>query len=367
MNRAQIGLIVPVSLLFSLGLLMVFNTTAAEIIDRSLDVSVYSALLKQVAYGLIGVIAGWLVYYLGYQALLKNSWPLLIITTVMLLFVFVPGIGQTINGARRWIGFAGYTFQPSECAKLLIPFCFMQWILAQRQAIVFWPFCKTLALLAMPAILILVEPDNGTTFILAVSMAALFWLTRIRWVYWVLPLAILIIGGVFAASRMPHVPDRIRVYLNPELDLLGKGHQPHQAKIAAGSGRLLGRGLGESLQKLNYLPEARSDYIAAIFAEECGFLGILCLITLYMTFTYSGIAIAFRCKERDGFLLASFLTFLISFQAFLNLGIVSGLLPSKGMTLPFFSQGGSSLIMNIVALFLLLDIARKSATAKSTV
>src|SRR5690606_15522898 len=123
MNRAPLGLIVPVSLLFSLGLLLVFNTTAAEIIDRSLDVSVYSALLKQIAYGMIGAITGWIVYHVGYRALLNNSWPLLIATTVLLLLVFVPGIGQTINGARRWIGFAGYTFQPSECAKLLIPFC----------------------------------------------------------------------------------------------------------------------------------------------------------------------------------------------------------------------------------------------------
>ena len=157
----------------------------------------------------------------------------------------------------------------------------------------------------------------------------------------------------------PHVPDRIRVYLHPELDLKGKGHQPHQAKIAAGSGQLFGRGFGESMQKLNYLPEARSDYIAAIYAEEFGFIGILVLIALYLSFAYAGYLTAIRQTTQEAFLLASFLTFLIEIQAFLNLGIVSGLLPSKGMTLPFFSQGGSSLIMNLVALFILLDIARK--------
>jgi cell division protein FtsW len=118
------------------------------------------------------------------------------------------------------------------------------------------------------------------------------------------------------------------------------------------------------LQKLNYLPEARSDYIAAIYAEEMGFVGVLALIILYIIFTTTGFLIALRSSERPAFFLAAILTFSISIQAFLNLGIVSGLLPSKGMTLPFFSQGGSSLIVNIVALFVLLDISRKQLCLK---
>ena len=360
MNRASLGLIITVSLLFAIGLLMVFNTTAAEIIDRSLNVSTHSALLRQISYGMVGLIVGTLVYFYGYRTILKQSLPLLIVTTLLLLLVFVPTVGQTINGARRWIGFAGYTFQPSECAKILIPLCFIRWTLAQTEQITFRSFVKVLFLLLIPIVLILLEPDNGTTVIIFASLTILFMLARIRWLYWVMPLCLLAVMGVLAASRMPHVPDRIRIYLHPELDLKGKGHQPHQAKIAAGSGQIFGRGLGESLQKLNYLPEARSDYIAAIFAEECGFVGIVGLIALYMTFAYAGFIVALSAPDRAGFLIASFLTFLIAFQAFLNLGIVSGLLPSKGMTLPFFSQGGSSLIMNIIALFLLLDISRAS-------
>lgn len=357
MNRAALGLIVSVSLLFAVGLVMVFNTTAAEIIDRSLDVSTHAALFKQGAYGIIGMIIGMISYFYGYRRILKYSTPLLLAATVLLVCVFIPGIGQTINGARRWIGFAGFTFQPSECAKLLIPLCFIRWVVREER-IAFRSFAKTLVYLGIPIVLIFFEPDNGTTVIILASLTVLFWLSRIPWTFWAVPLlAVALVGGI-AALRMPHVPDRIRIYLNPELDLRGKGHQPHQAKIAAGSGQLFGRGLGESLQKLNYLPEARSDYIAAIFAEECGFVGIFAMIALYMTFAFCGFSIAMRCLEREGFLFAAFLTFLIAFQAFLNLGIVSGLLPSKGMTLPFFSQGGSSLIMNITALFLLLDISR---------
>lgn len=360
MNRVSLSLIIPVSLIFSMGLLMVFNTTAAEIIDRSLEISTHAALLKQLAYAFVGLGAGMFVYSYGHRALLRQSTPFLIVTTLLLILVFIPGIGQTINGARRWIGLGGYTFQPSECAKIFIPFYFIHRSLMQGEFLSLRFFLKTLGTLLIPLTLILMEPDNGTSAIIIVSLTVLFLLIKIRWIYWALPLFCLVSLGSLVASRMPHVPDRIRVYLHPELDLQGKGHQPHQAKIAAGSGQLWGRGLGESLQKLNYLPEARSDYIAAIFAEECGFFGIVLLIGLYMSFAFAGFITAIRAQDRAGFYVASFLTFLITFQAFLNLGIVSGLLPSKGMTLPFFSQGGSSLIVNMVALCLLLDVARDS-------
>jgi cell division protein FtsW len=358
MNRAALWLIISVSLLFSIGLLMVFNTTSAEIIDRSLDLNTHTALIKQITYGLVGLLVGLLVYSQGYQSFLRWSTPFLIGTTLLLILVFIPSIGQTLNGARRWIGVGGFSFQPSECAKMLIPICFIRWVLAQKEPIELKPFLRMLVLLSIPMGLILLEPDNGTTAIIFSCLIILFLLTRIRWVYWALPLMALMGIGAIAASRMPHVHDRIQIYMHPELDIQGKGHQPYQAKIAAGSGQFWGLGLGESLQKLNYLPEARSDYIAAIYAEERGFVGIVVLIALYLAFAYAGFVVAMKATDRGGFLLASILTFLIAIQAFLNLGIVSGLLPSKGMTLPFFSQGGSSLIMNLVALFLLLDIAR---------
>lgn len=339
---------------------MIFNTTAAQIMDRSLELNTHTVLLKQFLYGFIGVAFGLGLQKYGYQNLLKRSFPCLVVGTFVLALLFVPGIGQSVNGARRWLGFLGVSFQPSECIKVLIPAVYIQWILKQPSFISLKSFLKILGVLSIPVLLILLEPDNGTTAIITLILIVLFILTRIKALYWVLPLSILMSLAGIAAYNMPHVPDRIRIYLHPELDLKGKGHQPYQAKIAAGSGGLYGRGLGESLQKLNYLPEARNDYIAAIFAEETGFIGILGLIGLYVCFSYSGFLIALRAPDRAGFLLASILTFLISIQAFLNLGIVSGLLPSKGMTLPFFSQGGTSLIVNLMVLFILLDISRKS-------
>jgi cell division protein FtsW len=316
-------------------------------------------LLKQISYSLVGIFGGMLVYRWGYENLLRYSAPLLIAATVLLVFVFVPGIGLTLNGAHRWLNIFGFSFQPSECVKILIPTTFIHWYLKQEKPIAFVPFCKFLTWVSIPIALILFEPDNGTTLIIFLLFVALFFLTRIRLLYWAAPLFALTVLVGSAAYQMPHVHNRIQVYLHPELDLRGKGHQPHQAKIAAGSGQLFGRGFGESLQKLNYLPEARSDYIAAIYAEETGFIGVLALIALYIALASSSFVIAIRAEEKGAFLLAAILTFLISIQAFLNLGVVSGLLPSKGMTLPFFSQGGSSLMINIIALFILLDISRK--------
>jgi cell division protein FtsW len=364
-NRSSIALIISVALLLSLGLLMVFNTTAAEIIDRSLDTNIHASLLKQMAHGLFGITLGFIAYWLGYERILRWSPIILASITILLAGLFIPGVAQTINGARRWLNVFGFSFQPSECTKIFIPAVFIQWHLSYEQTLSFKPFLKILSWLTVPLALILLEPDNGTVAILVCTMTVLFYLSKVRWSYWALPGLLLILLSAPIILRMPHVPDRIRIYLHPELDLRGKGHQPHQAKVAAGAGGLLGRGFGESLQKLNYLPEARSDYIAAIYAEETGFVGMLVLVGLYSIFAYAGFSIALGAPNRESFLLAATLTFLISIQAFLNLGIVSGLLPSKGMTLPFFSQGGTSLIVNLGIIFLLLDISRKSAFSTS--
>ncbi len=360
MNRASAAIAAAVALLFSMGLLMVFNTTSAEILDRALNEDTHWALYKQMGYGVAGLGFALLAMHLGYEFFIRWSTPLLIGVTLLLVLVFVPGIGQTLNGARRWLGLFGVTFQPSECLKIIFPAYYIYWINKNRD-LSLRSFLVLLGWLLIPLGLVLLEPDNGTTAILLALLVALFFLSQVRWRYWALPLLVVAGLGLGAASQMPHVMTRLRVFLHPEADLLGKGHQPHQAKIAAGSGRLLGRGLGESVQKLNYLPEARSDYIAAIYAEETGFIGILFLILLYMGISCSGFWIALQARDSMGYFFAATITFLIALESFLNLGVVSGLLPSKGMTLPFFSQGGSSLVVHLVAVGLLLDISRKGA------
>lgn len=225
-------------------------------------------------------------------------------------------------------------------------------------------FIRLVFLLGIPVTLILVEPNNGTAAVIVVTVVVLFALTRIPFRYFALPLlCFTLVGGVFA-YRLPYVSGRLKVYFNPELDIKGKGHQPYQAKIAAGSGRVWGKGPGRGLQKLSYLPEAQNDYIAAIFAEEFGFIGMLFLITLYMLLAYIGFAIAYSCRCKEGLYLAAAVTFLITFQAFLNMGVVSGLLPSTGLNLPLFSQGGTSLIANIMGVSILWTISSESRAAQ---
>ena len=359
MSRVSLWLIVSAALIFLIGLLMIFNTTAAEMIDHLDTGSLHTALIKQGLYACVGLCLGMIAYRWGYDWILANSVPILVFVSFLLVLLFIPGIGLHINGARRWLGIFGFSFQPSESVKILIPAVYIRWVASLKEEVTWQAFIKFLAWISIPMGLILIEPDTGTTIIIFCLLIALFFLTRIRFLYWGAPLALLIALGGVIAWQMPHVRSRINVYLHPELDLKGKGHQPHQAKIAAGSGQLWGRGLGESLQKLNYLPEARSDYIAAIYAEETGFIGILGLIGLYVSFGLAGIFIALSARDKEGFLFAAILTFSIAIQSFLNLGIVSTLLPSKGTTLPFFSQGGTSLMINIIALFILLDIGRQ--------
>jgi cell division protein FtsW len=299
-----------------------------------------------------------MLWKVGYVSVLRLSPFMLFACVLLLLLVFVPHIGQEINGAKRWIGIAGIGLQPSEFVKYLIPIYFIDRITVKRPES-FFDFINLLVVFLFPLGLILIQPDSGTTAMILFTLIILFFLTRIPWLYWMMPLLVISIIGCAMAYQMPHVRNRLEIYIHPEKDLRGKGHQPFQARIAAGSGGLWGKGLGESMQKLNYLPEARSDYIAAIYAEEFGFVGICFLIVLYMIIAFSGFSIAIHSKRKEGFYLASIITFMIAFQAFLNLGVVSGLLPSKGITLPFFSQGGSSLINHFLIIAILLSIAKK--------
>ncbi|MBN1914882.1 MAG: cell division protein FtsW [Parachlamydiales bacterium] len=355
MKRYSIIILISVLIIYAMGLIMVFNTTSAEAIDKSLS-EIHLPLFRQLLYGIVGVILGTICWKYGYHNLLRISPFLYFFTVFLLLLVFVPGIGLEINGAKRWIKLGMFTWQPSEMAKFIFPLYFIDRFHGKGNPKTFKDFFLLFFPFILPLAFILLEPDNGTVFALFITFIVLCFITRIPWRFWAWPLSVIAVLGGIIASQMPHVPGRIMAFLHPESDLQGRGHQPYQAKIAIGSGKIWGRGLGNSLQKLSYLPEARSDYIAAIYAEEFGFIGICALIALYMVIAVSGFCIAFRVKEKQGKYLSVIITFLLSFQAFLNLGVVSGLLPSKGTILPFFSLGGSGLVVHIVMICVLMNI-----------
>ncbi len=358
--KTRFYLFVTIVTIFLIGVIMVFNTTSAEVIDRGSEMQPYISMGKQIAFCLFGVFASYLIYLFGYERLIQHANILLGLSLALLILVFVPKIGMHINGAHRWINCFGISLQPSEFVKIVLPIFYLSLLKSAPKKLMFKRFLLWQFILLAPIALIMIEPDNGTAAILLSTIVVLYFLTGIRWLYWVLPIIVVVCLGVTVGLSMRHVRDRIHIYLHPEADLLGKGHQPYQAKIAAGSGGLIGKGLGESLQKYNYLPEARSDYIAAIYAEEFGFIGILALILLYMAIAVFGFRIGIEAKDQEGYYLATTFTFMIALQAFLNLGVVSGLLPSKGTNLPFFSQGGSSLLANIFMIAIIMNVQSKA-------
>lgn len=351
--------------LFSIGLIMIFSTSSAEIIDHELDASTHQALIKQLYYAAGGLLLAAGIVKAGYRNILFYSAPLLAVFTCLLILTLIPGIGREVNGSRRWLSIAGFSFQPSEFVKYLVPAYFIQnYLKFDPKSFFLSDFLKLVGTVAVPMVLITIEPNNGTTGVIAVTLVVLFFLTRIPFRYWAWPLLAFVLSAGAFASQLPYVAARLNVYLHPELDLKGKGHQPYQAKIAAGSGKLLGRGPGNSLQKLSYLPEAQNDYIAAIYAEEFGYIGVLGVITLYLLLASLGFYIAYECADPGGFYFASCAIFLITFQAFLNLGVVSGLLPSTGLNLPLFSQGGTSLMANFMGLSLLFSVSLETSRSK---
>lgn len=358
-------LLITVTSIFAIGLVMIFSTTSAEVLDHDLTRSTHSSLVRQMLFAFAGVCLSLVIWKVNYRNIILLSPELLVFFTFLLVLVLIPGIGREMNGSKRWITFFGLSFQPSEFVKYLIPaFLIHRFLSFEEGKMGPQDFFKILCFVAVPMVLILIEPNNGTFAVIATLVVIICFLARISYKYWAIPLlCFTLVGGVFAYN-LPYVAARLTSYLHPELDLRGKGHQPYQAKIAAGSGKLFGKGPGNSLQKLSYLPEAQNDYIAAIYAEEFGFLGVTLLVFLYMILALCGFYIAFQAKELEGFYMAASITFLICFQAFLNLGVVSGLLPSTGLNLPLFSQGGSSLMANIAALGLLLNIS--TVTAPST-
>jgi cell division protein FtsW len=250
MALSRLLLLLTASAIFSLGVIMIFSTTSAEILELELDKSTHQAIVKQFCYAIAGLGLAWCIVKSGYQRLLIYSKQLLIIFSFLLLFTLIPGIGKEVNGSKRWLNILGLSFQPSEFVKYIVPAFFIHHYLKYaKKEFHFFDFIKLVGFVSVPMFLILIEPNNGTTAVIALTLVALFFLARIHFRYWAWPiLAFILVAGVFA-MQLDYVSARLKVYLHPEFDLKGKGHQPYQAKIAAGSGGLLGKGPGNSLQK----------------------------------------------------------------------------------------------------------------------
>lgn len=343
--------------LLGIGLVMVYSSSSVIALKR-FDNS-YFFIKKQALFSLIG-IAFMVIYSITpYQYLRKLSLPVLILGLMSLLMVWMPGMGVEIRGSSRWIRILNLPFQPSEFAKLALVLFLAHSLAKNHQNIKtftmgFFPhFIITLFFI----LLILKEPDLGTSLnILVISLIMMFVAgVRVRYLLGVFSLAIpltafLIMGEQYRIRR-------ILTFLNPWEDPLGRGFHIIHSFLAMGSGGWCGVGLGDGRQKLFYLPEPHTDFILSVLGEEFGLVGVIITISLFLILIVKGISIALRAPDLFGSYLSLGITLLIGLQAFIHAGVVMGLMPTKGLTLPFISYGGSSLISSLTSMGILLNIS----------
>ena len=358
----QLLVLVPLALT-AFGLVMVYSATSASAALGNGNPAGY--LERQTIYALVGGRAHDHAPRAATTASCASLAPPLVVGALGLCLV-VLGIGERINGARRWIGFGPAAFQPSELAKLaLVIWCAAY--LARK------PPPRTLKDLAKPigtlvglfCLLILVEPDLGTVITIVTMVGAMLLVAGTPLPTLATAYGIVFSLAAFAAWASPYRRARLLVFLDPWKDPTGNGLQNVQALISLGSGGVFGRGLGQGIHKIHYLPEAHTDMIFAVIGEELGLVGAALLMLGYAAFAYAGLRLAISCKDPFGKRLAAGITALVCGQAAINLAAVLGLAPLTGIPLPFVSYGGSSLVIALLSVGILLNIARGHGAAKT--
>lgn len=307
----------------------------------------------------IGILAWILVQRVDYHIYKKYSLWFLIASFILLGLVFVPGLGRDY-GATRWIGIGSFIFQPSELVKLFIAIYLAAWLSRSKENTQsFWKgFVPFIIIMAAIGALILKEPDLGTSVVIFAIGIFIFFVAGANIWYLLASVPGFLVALWFLIRMAPYRWTRFMAYLNPEKDVLGIGYHINQAILAIGSGGLWGLGFGASKQKYNFLPEAASDSIFAIICEELGFIRALLVILVYVLVAVRGYSIAKRVPDDFGRLLAVGITTWFIFQALVNLSAMLGLLPLTGVPLPFVSYGGSSLVISLIGVGILLNISK---------
>jgi cell division protein FtsW len=344
--------------LLAIGLVMVYSASSVVAYDQLGDSGYFFK--RQAAWIAIGLAAMWLAGRIHYRRLRRLAVPLLLVGLVLLVAVLVPGVGRVAGGARRWIQAGPLSFQPVEAARLALLLYVAHF--AARRGLGVRDLARGVAppllLTGIAAALVLRQPDMGSAMMLVGATLLLLFLAGARIAHLALLAGIALPVAAVAIAAADYRLQRILGFLDPWSDPQGAGFHVIQSLLAFGSGGLLGVGLGASSQKFYYLPERHTDFIFAIVGEELGLLGTGGLLALFALFAYRGYRIARAAPDRFGALLAAGITATIVGQAALNMGVATGLLPVKGVTLPFISFGGTSLIMTLVQVGILSNISQ---------
>ena len=345
-------------MLLSAGVVMVYSASAVVAADRFGDP--YFFLKRQLFWALLGSVGMLVAVRVDYRRLERFVLPALVLAGVLLVLVLIPPIGQAINGTRRWIRLGPVSFQPAELAKVALVF-YLAAFVARRQeevADVRRGILPPLLVAGSFAALVLVQPDLGNCLTLVALTFGLLYLagSPVRYLAWAMAPALpLLVLAIYAA---PYRLRRVTAFWDPWADPRGSGFQIIQSWLAFGNGGLVGQGIGASRQKLFYLPESHTDFIFAVVGEELGFIGAAAFVALFAVLVWRGLRVGLRTSEPFGAYLALGITLLIATQTLVNLGVVTGLLPTKGLPLPFISFGGSALSMTMLSTGVLLNISQ---------
>lgn len=359
-KSARRGVLVCTALLLALGVVMVYSSSAIYAREQYGDAAFF--LKRHLIYLALGLVAAGAVLWLPAQQVRRWAKPLMAVVMGMLLLVLIPGIGHRVSGATRWFRIGWFSIQPSELAQLAVILYFAD-VLTRKRGLLrdfFQGVLPALVVLGATLVLILAEPDLGTSVAIAVVAVLLLLLAEVEWKI-LLPLFLSAIPAMVILVLMkPYRVRRVLAYLNPWADPEGSGFQLIQSLVALGSGGWLGQGLGESRQKLFYLPAAHTDFIFSVIGEELGFLGATGVLVLIGLLCWFGIRLAVSSPDSFGFLTGMGIVLLIALETLVHVGVSTGAIPTKGLPLPFISYGGSALIANLIGIALLLNVARPS-------
>ena len=357
-HQADYMILVVVVALTAIGILMVYSSSALKGY-LSQDADTFATVGPQIQWAILGLVAMALMMRLDYRYLRLASVPFYIVAIVLLVLVFVPQFNIVVGGSARWLKLGPLpAVHPAEIAKLALVIYLAHWFAKRgRRVHGFWAGTVPFLVIVAPVVaLVFKEPDLGTTGVITLTAFTMFFVAGANLAH----LAVMGATGVVAVITVGlegYQLDRIRIWQNPWLDQLGKGFHTIQGLLALGIGGLLGTGLGESRV---FVPNAFNDFIFAEVGQEFGMVGAIVVITLFLLLAYSGIRVALGAPDTFGALLAAGITAWLCLQAFINIGVVVALLPITGITLPFISAGGSSLIISFAAIGILLSISRET-------
>lgn len=367
-NQFDFILCITVLLLLSLGIIMVLSASAPSALSTTGNS--YTYVKKQLLFAIAGLFVMFFLSKVDYRFYKKYYWYIYFVSWMVLLLVVVPGLGYSVKGATRWIKIGGFQFQPSELTKIGMIIFFAGYLSDHKSELQEFKrgFLKPLAFLILPiGILYVVQNHFSVSLVIAVIVLVMMFMAGSRLKYF---LVVGIVGvsailGLLGIMQMKGSEsfrlDRISTYFDPWADAQGTGYQTVQSLYAIGSGGMFGLGLGNSKQKYLYIPEPHNDFIFSILAEELGFFGCILVIALFAIFIWRGILVSMKAKDMFGSLVAIGITTLIAIQAVINIAVVTGTVPTTGMSLPFFSYGGTALLLLLANVGILLNISRSSS------